>query len=402
MVGAMASTLLNQMRMKFSACLFLLIGLCVEIHALDLNEEARKAIEGLSKQLQKSKIIKVGPRLFNREVTPLMWPKPGERWIGLVGDSSITGAASHPEFHATIIGVLDSAMKHLNPKEEVLSPIRVMYTTEEFKEAEHRGRAFELNLQSDLSQKIDTEEYSFGYMLGRTLGLSADQIVIAAQDGAKVSSMYKQMLRLLAVGSPTLPPLILVSYVANDLCSPKVFSESVEKFRTDYAKDVNFQFDRIAQMPPASGGTRIFIIQPLDLANVLANPDLLSQKVPLESHKDVSCEELRSGKFGNDFTKLMQNSLRGQCSALFNLTDNPGRHLAQTRELQSIQTQVLREAIENFNNRSDLRIKMILATSPQSIHFTAGDLANDCFHPSPKGAAKVATQLRANELKNEK
>jgi hypothetical protein len=402
MVGAMASTLLNETRMKFSACLFLLIALCVEIHALDLNDEARKAMEGLSKQLQKSKIVKVGPRLFNREVTPQMWPKPGEQWIGLVGDSSITGAASHPQFHATLIGVLDSATKHLNPKEEAFSPIRVMYTTEEFKEAERRGRALELNLQSDLSQKIDTEEYSFGYVLGRTLGLSADQIVIAAQDGAKVGSMYKQMLRLLAVGSPTLPPLILVSYIANDLCSPKVFSESVEKFRAGYAKDVNFQFDRIAQLPPASGGTRIFIMQPLDLANLLANPDLLSQKVPLESHKDVSCEELRSGKFSNDFTKLMQNSLRGECNGLFNLTDNPDRHLAQTRELQGSQTQVLREAIENFNNRTDLRIKMTLATSPQSIHFTAGDLANDCFHPGPKGATKIAIHLRANEFKNEK
>ena len=67
-------------------------------------------------------------------------------------------------------------------------------------------------------------------------------------------------------------------------------------------------------MPPSSAGTRIYILQPLDLVNLLANPDLLSQKVPLESHKDVTCEELRSGKFGNDFTKLMQNSLRGECS----------------------------------------------------------------------------------------
>jgi hypothetical protein len=148
--------------MKILASLFLLIPFCVEIHALDLNEEAQKAVEGLSKQLQKSKILKVGPRLFNREVTPQMWPKPGEKWIGIVGDSSATGAASHQSFRATLIGVLSAATKHLNPKEQLLSPIRVMYTTEEFKEAERRGQAFELNVQSDLSQKIDTEEYPSG------------------------------------------------------------------------------------------------------------------------------------------------------------------------------------------------------------------------------------------------
>jgi hypothetical protein len=33
------------------------------------------------------------------------------------------------------------------------------------------------------------------------------------------------------------------------------------------------------------------------------------------------------------------------------------------------------------------------------IDFEAGDLANDCFHPGPSGAAKIAKQLFENELK---
>jgi len=365
-----ALPLLGLIRMKALVRLILALPFCVESHALDLNAEAEKALNNLSKQLQKSKVIKVGPRLFNRKVTPQMAPKPDELWLGFVGDSSATGAASHPDFRATFAGIFSAATKSLNPKERLISPIRVMYTT---------------------------EEYSFGYQIGQLLRLPPDRIVIAAEDGAKINSMHTQMLRLLAVGSPTLPPVIFVSYMANDICPKEVFKEDIELFRSNYAGEIQKQFDAIAQLPPSKLGTKIYILQPLDLVNVLANPDLLSQKVPLESHKDVTCEQLRAGTFGNDFSKFMQNSLRGECPGIFNLTNNPGQHLGQVRTLQDAQAEVLNNAITNFNLRG-LRIKMTLAKSPREIRLSAGDLANDCFHPSQLGAAKIALQLMANEL----
>lgn len=385
--------------MRFIQLLILLALFNVKIHALDLNAEGQKALEGLSKSLQKSKVIKVGPRLFNREVTPQMWPKPDELWVGIVGDSSVTGAASHPDFRATIQGVADSASNSLNPKEPLLSPIRVMYTTEEFNSADKAGQSFELNLQSDFSQKFDTEEYSFGYQLGQLLKLPPDKIVIAGQDGAKFSALALQMKRLLAVGSPTLPPLVFVSFVANDLCHPDNFSTGVEHFRVNFARDVNEQFEAIAALPASARGSRIIFLQPLDLVNVLANPSLLSQSIPVEGHKNATCEQLRSGTFGNDFARFMQTSLRGECRGLLDLTNNPGLHLAQTKALQQVQDEVLRSAIDGFNRRN-LPLRAEYASSVRRIEFSAGDLANDCFHPGRAGAAKIARQVLENELKD--
>lgn len=395
----MAFGLLYFHSMRIIQLLILLALFNVKIHALDLNAEGQKALQGLSKSLQKSKVIKVGPRLFNREVTPKMWPKPDEYWMGIVGDSSVTGAAASPDFQATLQGISDAATKSLNPKEKMLSPVRVMYTTEEFNAADKAGKSFELNLQSNFSQKFDTEEYSIGYQLGQLLKLSADKIVIAGQDGAKISDWSKQMKRLLAVGSPFLPPLVIVSFVANDLCPPENFNTGVENFRVNYSKDVEEQLNAIAGLPANAMGTRLVILQPLDVVNVLANPNLLAQNIPMDGQKNATCEQFRAGKFGNDFARFMQTSLRGECRGLLDLTNNPGRHLAQARALQQVQDEVLRSAIDEFNARK-LRIQAEYAPSVKRIEFSAGDLANDCFHPSRAGAAKIAGQLLENELKN--
>ncbi len=394
----LARLLLTHEGMKTYAIFALALFFCVKIYALDLNAEGKKALGGLSKALQKSKIIKTGPRLFNRKVTDANRPKPGEFWIGIVGDSSTTGAAASPHFHATWASMFDNTVGNMEPSEPLPPPIRVMYTTSEFKKADHEGQAMELNIQSGLSQKIDTEEYSFGYILGKKIGLSPDRIVLAGQDGTRISSLFTQFERLLAVGSPGLPPLILVSYVANDLCPSDNFSNPVDRFRERYTSDLQKQFEQIAHLQASPNGTRVVFVAPLDIGNVLSNANLLSQKIRIESHRDVTCQQLRDNAVGgNDFTKLMQNTLRGECRGLFAQSNNPAQKLAQVRALQEAQTAALTESIDQFNARN-LPIKMQYAASAKQIDFQAGDLANDCFHPGKTGAERIADQLLTNEL----
>lgn len=374
-------------------------------HADSVENELRNRANDLFGQLQKS----VSPmRPFNHELTAQNRPKAGQYWIGIVGDSSTTGAAASPHFRATWLNLLDhlaEAIKNikgadLEPDENLPAPLRVMYTPQEFAQESSQGRAIILNLQSDLSQKIDTEEYSFGYQVGRKLNLSVDSIVLAGQDGTRVSSMAEQFRRLLTAGPGTLPPVILVSYVANDLCGPENFSNPVETFRRSYKAELDRQFAAIATMPAAPGGTQILVVAPLDITNILTNQNLLSQKIHFEGRGEITCKDVRDGSVGNgDLAKRMQSTLIGECRGILAASDNPEQRLAQLQALQSAQDQALQDEIMDLNAKN-LAIKAEYAESAKTIDFQPGDLANDCFHPSAQGAGRIADQLLGSEFRN--
>jgi lysophospholipase L1-like esterase len=274
-----------------------------------------------------------------------------------------------------------------------------MYSQEEFDQAASKGKALELNVRSDLSQKIDTEEYSFGYIVGRKLNLPADRIVLAGQDGTRVTAFAEQMRRLLSAGPGTLPPLVLVSYVANDLCGDENFTSPVEAFRQTYKAELDRQFAAIAAFPADPKGTNIMILAPLDVANVLSNEKLLSQKIRFENRGEVTCGDLRRGTgAGGDLGRSMESTLVGACRAILGSSPDPAQRLAQLRALQDAQNQMLEQAVNEFNGRG-LALRAQYAPSTGRIDFQPGDLANDCFHPGRAGAARIADQLLQNELR---
>jgi hypothetical protein len=274
-----------------------------------------------------------------------------------------------------------------------------MYTQQEYAQAESQGKVVELNVQSDLSQKVDTEEYSFGYILGRKIGLPADRIVLTGQDGTRVATLAEQMRRLLSAGPGTLPPLVLVSYVANDLCGDENFTNPVEVFRRTFKAQLDRQFAMIAALPADSRGTNIMILAPLDVANVLSNETLLSQKIRFEGRGDMTCKDLREGRAGaGDLGKQMQSTLVGECRAILGSSANPELRLQQLRALQAAQNQMLAQEVVEFNSRG-LPLRAQFAQSIRAIQFQPGDLANDCFHPARSGANRVADQLLWNELR---
>lgn len=389
--------------------LVLLLSLyCATSSAGDLDNIGREIGNAVRKgkdELEKSQIIKTGPRLFNHELTDENRPKPGQFWMAVVGDSSATGAAASPQFEAkwlSLLGNVADMIKNikaddLGPIEPLPAPLRVMYTEAEFEEAGKKGQKQDLNIESNLSQKVDTEQYSFGYLVGLKMGVPADNIVLTGQDGKTVSSMSTQFERILQVGVG-LPPLVLVSYVANDFCGKEIFENPVEKFRQTYEAELRKQFEKIAALPSNGQPTRVVILAPLDVANVLSNPQLLSQKIPFEGG-EISCQQLRDGQIsGADAAQFMSKTLAGACDGVLGPSDNPAQRLAQLRALQDAQAAALQTTIAEFNARN-LPIKMEYAASVKNIPFEAGDLAHDCFHPGRVGADRIALHLLANELK---
>ena len=396
---------------RFFAFLGVLTALLVAglASANTVLEDLNNFLKNPSQQLQKSQIIKVGPRPFNHDLDSGNRPKPGEFWIGIVGDSSTTGAASSPHFEAGWSNfakhIADAAANlrsnDLGPDEPLPAPLRVMYTMGEFDQSIRDGNAQELNIQSLLSQKVDTEEYSFGYALGTKMGVRADDIVLVGQDGTRVNSIFTQFQRLMTVGTGSLPPLVVMSYVANDLCGAENFTNSVDTFSRNFTTELRRQFAAVATLPANPQGTRLVVVAPLDVANVLTNADLLTQKIPFEGNGMVTCQQLRSGSLpnGGDFAKVMQQMLRGECGGILGPTSDPTKRIATLRALQDAQAAALQQVIAEFNSRG-LRIQAEYAPSMKLAQFRAGDLANDCFHPSRSGANTMATQLLTHELSN--
>ncbi len=247
---------------------------------------------------------------------------------------------------------------------------------------------------------MDTPEYSFGYMVGRALGVTPQHIVLTGQDGRSIGSLSNQFKRIFEVGSRTLPPLVLVSYVANDFCHPDNFVHPVSEFKAEYEVNVRAELTKIANLPPAPQGTLILILAPLDVANILSNPAILAQKVSFQGFGTMTCGELRKGlnDSNSKLSKRMADALIGECRGVLQPSNHPEEHLARVRELQGTQVKVLTSAIDEFNRLASPGLSAKLASSVLNIDFQTGDMAGDCFHPGVGAHTRIARQLLSHEL----
>jgi hypothetical protein len=137
----------------------------------------------------------------------------------------------------------------------------------------------------------------------------------------------------------------------------------------------------------------------LDLANILSNPKLGIQKVPLDVAQ-VACGDLRDPKQAPTWlARPLQAVLRHECPAILDEAvplDERGRRI---REFQEAQTKVMGEEIARAAAKAPSGLKLTLAVSVRDISFQTGDLAADCFHPSIGGHTRIANKLLANELR---
>ena len=339
-----------------------------------------------------------------------------------IGDSSVTGAVANPRFHVTaertaqmvgdlIIGKTDQKLEarvedfkdpakfNILGKPEPL--VRTLYTRAEFDRLQKDRETAGLLLQSQFSLAFDTEEYAFPYLIGRALKIPAAHIVLAAQDGKKVSAIGEQLQRLLEIpGVKTLPPVVVASFVANDMCHPDNFEKPLDHFAGRYAADLKVGFDRLAELPPAPQGTRVIFVAPLNVSAILSNPDVMDQKVEFENAKQTTCRSIHDGSgVHGDVAKKLQTLLLGACRGILKPSADPEPHLQRLRDMQAKQLEILKSTIAAFNKR-ELQIRVQLATSASDLKYQKGDVANDCFHPSAHGHERIAERLLNGEFKD--
>lgn len=332
-------------------------------------------------------------------------------WIGLVGDSGITGAVTAENIQPRASSLLgwvasfafssDSTPDAKAERSEFarsmgwsgnLPPLtRIVYSQDEWNEARSKGSPRTLSLEARASLAVDIPEYSYGYLVGRALGMSPERIVLVAQDGKRVNAISTQMRRFRAV-SPHLPSLIFVSFSANDICGEEA-TQPTRTFREHFKRQIMEQWQLVLRSErPHPQGTRVVIMAPLNVTSPLFDESLLSQEVQFQGGAKTTCREIRRQEAAQDaLGRELQKGLTSMCRGLLSPTNDPEGLRRKIVELQAAQREVWQEVVRELPATQGWKFEY--SDIPYNVRFQTGDLAHDCFHPGPGGHSRIAQEL---------
>lgn len=326
--------------------------------------------------------------------------QPRSLALAILGDSGTTGVLNGGQVQATAESLESLAGAVLR---EDFQPRRnrVFYSTYDYDQS-FWWRRYYLKWVARAGAQMDAPDSAFGFRLGHFLGLSPDDMLLVGQDGQKIEALPEQFRRLGEV-SKHLPPLVLISFTANDFCHPDFLklseTQTHEHFETQLSRAWEASRDFLKPHPQ---GTRILVLAPFEILNLLNNPDVLSTQIKLEGRERATCENLLQapGKFSVK-SWFVHRTLNAVCPTVTRVRQNRGLAAADEglKKLEKIQ-EVLNKAWEaqiQTLQRSvvapDLRFEYIKST--REIAFTKGDVASDCFHPSATGHEKIARALQS-------
>lgn len=358
--------------------------------------------------------------LFSREIYA---------WDGLaiVGDSISSGAASHPSLAydplilwKIMTGELDVSAKLSDiPRKQdfkitdtLESPRRLWPGPRENDGAS--GWVWLHAIQALSRTALDTEEYSYGYLAGRALGLSPKNIWLAGDNGTKTDHALLHAARVLAAGQGELPTRIIMFYTGNDLCAQ---SWDTMTEAANYGANLKDAMLYLARNGHSANGeqTKIYIPAFLPVTSLLIEPSISEKEIRFHG-LTTTCADARKRMFavptstsGKDpnapadpryplFAQFMPPNPVLLCPTLFATTSED----AQRQSILANRIRAYRDAeqaaVTEFNslmekNKTAAKIAAVYVEGTGALRFMGEDVAGDCFHLSAAGHAKLATEL---------
>jgi|GEM_PF-5518694 len=355
----------------------------------------------------------------HRPVRPASILKNPDHWMAVIGDSGSTGAASNPDLVATATNLLGHALSfgwnsrmtatlpdlanYPNPQRfgiKTVEPMtRVLYSAAELSAAQQNGSVATLNFGAKAALALDTQEHGNGYMIGRGLGIEAQDIVLVGQDGKRFAQIPEQFERIYEMQTTTLPPLVLMSFTANDFCGGDIFDRPLAEIRERFERNLREAWEASARFLKAHPrGTKIVVLPALEVANVLTNRDLLQQTIPFQGMGEVTCQRLRENEEMNGFlTAKTVEALGGSCRAVLRTKPSDAARVQVIRNVQNELNQVWLAQIAKLNERySGQGIQWLYLEEMRALRWSKGDLGSDCFHPGVRAHAKIADYVLKN------
>lgn len=376
-----------------------------------------------------------------------------EKALGVIGDSISVGSLSHPKLFwdvKEIESVLASKGKDgqwaLNPsveprladysdawqkivkdeKGKIAAPKRLWEKLDEHK-IPPLSKYVELPAREKyVGGYVDIEEYAWPYLVGRAMGLPASLIYLPAEAGNRSGDTARQARRLLKATEKVIPDLTFVFFTGNDLCGSDLGSDPKDR-RGRYENAILSGVEELLR----GGSPREDTTAKIVFVGHIAVDQLLTEKVILEkeiyafgAHR--SCQAFRKHDPGDEDIRekiefaLLRSAMtifghknlpspRQLCHSFMSLdkdTDGFEEGLKKLRGLVSAYQEGARALVERAEALAKkVAPKMSLSfhslASPEKFRAEAEDMANDCFHLSPKGQQKLASAIWA-ELKEKK
>jgi lysophospholipase L1-like esterase len=330
--------------------------------------------------------------------------------VVIFGDSVASGAASHPaiEYSGDVLwevlnGEVDVTAKagdvpFLNGLE--LERPRIIYLSESEIANHPLESTTTLLTQSISSIFLNTEEYSWGYQVGRKLGAPGSKIFFASTNGAQSADFLKQVQRFLTVSAGQLPKYIFVMFTGNDLCS--IYGMGMTNADLYYS-NIEAGLNLITEMPPHPEGTNIVLAGILPVTQVYQSQSILDHKVKAHG-KEVTCRELRESKFLRPegvqpkyavtalFSQIFPPNPSLMCPSLF------AEDKVMKSQISDVATTagLYRDALDRLANAYRKKVSgfnVSYLKDLSSIKLEGKDIAQDCFHLSIEGQSKVAEKI---------
>lgn len=351
--------------------------------------------------------------------------------VAVIGDNISTGSVSHPDLAYKNERLLSLFSGHLSLKATDLakkmlmdegffaasdfrSPVSLPLSSREFDGA--LGWIVKQAQIAFFKAYLDVEEYSWGYFVGRMLGAGPNNLLIAAENGARIGSAVRQIDRVLDHTGGVLPNHLFIFYTGFDLCAPSL---SFVTTKDRYKENLRRAFDYIQKNGVApSGGTDVWVLDPIGLLQLVQSEALLKKTV--EAHgKKMSCKELHNyvgvgevsdaakmSKYNPQLALIVQTQLpkspNKYCPTVFgrNLegTSVEDARIMLANRLRNYRN-VIGEVVEEYGkiqadvqNDSTIRFHHIKETRRTVLD--PEDVANDCFNLSLEGQMKLADIIK--------
>jgi len=360
----------------------------------------------------------------------LAWPAQAWDGMAVFGDSISTGAASHPALAydslllwKAFTGEVDLSAKleHLPAEQQrllqnSLTPPQRLWPGSRQNDGGF-GRAWLYTIQAFSRATLDTEEYSFGYLLGRSLGFAPQNIWIVGDNGSRAAHGVVQAARLLETSHGELPSHLLILFTGNDLCAATWGDMTSAE---SYGQDLRRTLQYLRKHGRSSEGKTVQLYLPAFLPiTTLISSEAVASKNIVYYGEQTTCREARKRLFTASekdrlrgpvddsrylmFSQMMPPNPALLCPTIYSTASSEPENLSilanrmrAYREQQQAVTESLNREWTSSKEKGPAMQIHYLASSAQ-INFEADDIAGDCFHLSAVGQHKLAKHL-ANDI----
>ncbi|MCX6125855.1 MAG: hypothetical protein NTV34_14065, partial [Proteobacteria bacterium] len=262
---------------------------------------------------------------------------------------------------------------------------------------------------------LDTEEYSYGYLFGRSLGLEPENIWIAGDNGTRAEHSAVHAARVLQAARGELPSRVLILYTGNDLCAPTwELMTDTESYGEGLRRGIMFlaRHGHTAGQQP----TKVYVPAVLAITGLISENSILDKKIKFYG-TEITCREARKRMFaapdvvlGREevsdprypfFAQLLPPNPALLCPTLFSRAAEEPAKLSiianRIRAYREVQKSVVESINKEIAARPELaRLDVQFIENTGRVLFQGEDVSGDCFHLSPRGQAKVAQSLVAS------